>query len=320
MLGRIRYHIDKLAIKREPLLNGLYEKVIKRSNGALLCLHEVDDIDPNKLWVNESLKVSPAYLEKLIVNYLNNDIDIISLDQASQRILEGSKKRFVCFTFDDGYKDNYLNAYPIFKKYNVPFCINIASSFPEKSAILFWYILEDLLLENDSVTLNDGTTYKCDTKELKEEAFVAIREKIFKIPVSEYGSSIKELLYKYQFDLYKPVVEHSLDWSEIQEMKESGLCTFGNHTHSHISIFDADAPDIVKDISMCNDLYKKNIGEELKYFCYPYGRYDEGRQQLIEDNFSFTGLLTLKQEYVTNNTKLNSLPRFLIEEKKNGNC
>ena len=319
-LIRSVYHISngfshKMIYRHEPLLNGYFERFLTGHIGAILCLHRVDRIDSNRLWINEELKVSPAYLENLIVKYLTHHIDVISLDDALVRIADGSGKPFVCFTFDDGYKDNYQNAYPIFKKYNLPFCINLSTSFPEKTAILFWDILEEIILHNSAITLNDGTTYHCDTKELKEKTFVSIRDRIFKLPVSSFGISLKEMLSNYKFDLYEPVRKQALDWSEIIKMKESGLCTFGNHTHSHLSVLDATDVDMIKDISLCNELYTKNVGDELRYFCYPYGRYDEIKQQFISEQFTFSGLLTLNVNYIKSDTRANCLPRFIVEEK-----
>lgn len=306
----------KMLYRHEPLLNGYLEKYFKRYIGAILCLHRVDRIDPNRLWMNEELKVSPLYLEHLIIEYLKHHIDVVSLDEALIRTVEGTGKPFVCFTFDDGYKDNYLNAYPIFKKYNLPFCINLATSFPEKTAILFWDILEEIILNNSTITLNDGTVYNCNTKELKESAFVSIREKIFKLPVSSFGNSLMEMLSNYKFDLYEPARKQALDWSEIIKMKESGLCTFGNHTHSHLSILDTPVEEMIKDIRLCNESYRKNVGDELRYFCFPYGRFDENKQNTILEQFAFSGLLTLNRKYIDRDTKANCLPRFIIEEKR----
>ena len=69
----------------------------------------------------------------------------------------------VLLTFDDGYKDNYDLAYPILKKYNIPFAVFLTTSFPEKEAILWWYIIEDLIMKNEVILLSDVSKYNCKT-------------------------------------------------------------------------------------------------------------------------------------------------------------
>ena len=86
--------------------------------------------------------VTPARLESVIVEYLNKGYKFISIDEVCdtlQKMQEQSyvqrlstaftAKKFICVTLDDGYEDNYTNAYPIFQKYNVPFCIYITTSY-----------------------------------------------------------------------------------------------------------------------------------------------------------------------------------------------
>jgi peptidoglycan/xylan/chitin deacetylase (PgdA/CDA1 family) len=40
-----------------------------------------------------------------------------------------ARQKNVVFTLDDGYADNFINAYPIFKKYNIPFCIYVCKKY-----------------------------------------------------------------------------------------------------------------------------------------------------------------------------------------------
>ena len=55
----------------------------------------------------------------------------------------------IVFTLDDGYLDNYTNALPIFIKYNVPFTIYITTSFPDHKFTMWWYALEDIILNSN---------------------------------------------------------------------------------------------------------------------------------------------------------------------------
>lgn len=72
-------------------------------------------------------EITPARLESLIVEYQNKGYEFISIQEVAVRMsLESrvkSQEKFVAVTLDDGYADNYEIAYPIFKKYNIPFCI-----------------------------------------------------------------------------------------------------------------------------------------------------------------------------------------------------
>ena len=56
-----------------------------------------------------------------------------------RRLIEQDfRRRFVCFTFDDGYRDNLQYALPILKKYDAPFALYIPTSFPDRPGELWW--------------------------------------------------------------------------------------------------------------------------------------------------------------------------------------
>ena len=122
----------------------------KGALGVVLMLHRVAEYNKSRLVPNEDLKVSPAFLQKTIDKYKKAGFTFLSLDEVYDVIKEKNKieKPFVAFTLDDGYLDNYTTAYPIFKRNNVPFCIFVATDFPDKRAILWWISIENLILSN----------------------------------------------------------------------------------------------------------------------------------------------------------------------------
>jgi peptidoglycan/xylan/chitin deacetylase (PgdA/CDA1 family) len=111
-------------------------------------LHRVGYQDENKLFANENMKVSPEFLDEFI-RQQQKFYQFISMDELCL-IKEGKlklKKKFVVMTLDDGYLDNFELALPVFKKYNVPFIIFIASGLVDGNALLWWYNLEELILK-----------------------------------------------------------------------------------------------------------------------------------------------------------------------------
>jgi len=85
--------------------------------------------------------VTPKRLESLIVEYQRKGYQFVTIDYVIDYINHTPypihrtlypiphTPKFICITLDDGYRDNYENAYPIFKKYNIPFCIYITTGF-----------------------------------------------------------------------------------------------------------------------------------------------------------------------------------------------
>ena len=76
-------------------------------------------------------EITPDRLEQLIVDYKKRNFTFISLNDMYERF-NGNfhlNNKYISITLDDGYEDNYLVAYPIFKKYNIPFTIFISKSY-----------------------------------------------------------------------------------------------------------------------------------------------------------------------------------------------
>jgi len=83
----------------------------------ILCYHKINYFKKGGL---KSLFVRPGYFNLQMMYLKWRGYRTISLSELSHILKSGAdipRKVFV-ITFDDGYKDNYLNAYPILKKYN----------------------------------------------------------------------------------------------------------------------------------------------------------------------------------------------------------
>jgi len=101
--------------------------------GAIFMLHHVRDASGRGPFSpNNILEVTPQFVEQTIQQVLAYDYEIVSLDEVQRRLIERDfRRKFACFTLDDGYVDNYLNAFPVFKKYNAPFTIYIHTGLPD---------------------------------------------------------------------------------------------------------------------------------------------------------------------------------------------
>lgn len=79
---------------------------------------------------NARLVVPPEIFDRQMGFLKKHRYNVIALEKLVE-LIKGKKKippKTLCITFDDGYKDNYLYALPILKKYNLPATVFIIFS------------------------------------------------------------------------------------------------------------------------------------------------------------------------------------------------
>src|SRR5712672_3669177 len=122
--------------------------------GVILTLHHVRPPRPDRFQPNRLLEVTPSFLDDVVRSLRRSHVDLISLDEMYRRLTEGELgRRFVCMTIDDGYRDTLQWAYPILKKYDVPFTVYIPTSFPDRLGELWWLALEAVVARNKGIRL-----------------------------------------------------------------------------------------------------------------------------------------------------------------------
>src|SRR5262249_5166552 len=73
---------------------------LTRGIGAIFMLHHVRPETPSSFEPNRILKVTPHFLEQAINQVMASGFEIVALDEAHFRLIEGDYgKPFVCFTF-----------------------------------------------------------------------------------------------------------------------------------------------------------------------------------------------------------------------------
>ena len=114
-----------------------------------------------------TFSVSPENFKKMIDELSRRDFTFLTVDDLS-KIIQGRKKlplKPVLITFDDGYEDNYTNAFPILKSYGAKASIFLIGSLVDKPGYLTW----DMVSEMSYINLMDFQNHTFDQHAKIEE-------------------------------------------------------------------------------------------------------------------------------------------------------
>jgi peptidoglycan/xylan/chitin deacetylase (PgdA/CDA1 family) len=317
-----KYYIEKLAgLFSAPLFYSqihLLTRPFYSGRGQILMFHRVVP-ESKKLRVHnhKSLEVTPEYLEHLILFFKDLNYQFISLNDLYLLRDEANKnKKYVIFTFDDGYVDNYQYAYPIFKKHNIPFTIYVTTSLPDSEAILWWYLLEDIVVNKSLIKIafeGKEVTFRTETLGEKENAFEKIRSWFALADKKKQDSLIKSLFAGCEADIVKKTKDLSLTWQHIYELSQDPLVTIGSHTVNHFPLNSLTEEQSVYEINESKKIIESHISKEVKHFCYPLGSYGKKEIEILKKaNYESATTIKMANIFVRNLEQPFSLPRIMI--------
>lgn len=326
IIKKIKHRIEQMGQtmiiqSQYPMLTSISRKRLQKNGilGVVYMLHHISKKNPRGIPTNEELKVSPSFLNKLILKYKKEGIEFFSLDGIWDIINSKTKtsRPFVAFTIDDGYLDNYTYALPIFERHKVPFAIFVATDFIDQKAILWWDILEELVIYNNIIHYNKRL-YPCHTFQEKWDTFRIIREDILKFDQSQLMEALQNAFSNYHIDWLKPIREKAMTWDQIKELSQHPLCTIGGHTVSHPALNQLPDDDFRKEVRVGIEKLEKITGQKINHFAYPYGSPNEigEREYRLINEFNFKTSFIAYGGCITEENKNNitHLPRVYLHE------
>lgn len=244
--------------------------------GAIFTIHHVIPAGrQSKFAPNRILEITPEFLDQTIKQVRELNYDIVSLDEVRRRLLEKDfKRKFVCFTLDDGYIDNYETAFPVFKRNNAEFTLYVATGLPDGTAILWWSGLEELLKKEDQVELvleGKQKQFSTVSPEEKYQAYYHIYWVLRQLPLDEQYATAQQLFDTYGIDSGDLCRKSAISWDMLAEMAKSELVTIAAHTVNHFPLSKLSSEKVRKEAALSREIIAKHLDVNTKHFSYPYG-------------------------------------------------
>jgi peptidoglycan/xylan/chitin deacetylase (PgdA/CDA1 family) len=219
--------------------------------------------------------VTPDFLDAVLDQVQEAGLDIVSLDEAVRRLPEEDERRFVCFTFDDGYRDNLEYAHPLFKKRSLPITLYVPTDYPDGDGELWWIALEEIISRAGEIELcRNGALWKlpAGTVQEKYRAYDEIYWWLRLIDEAMQRQIVRTLADRYEIDMAADCRRLIMDWDEIRTMAADPLVTIGAHTKGHFAISKLSAPRALEEMTGSAERIERELGSRPIHFAFPYGR------------------------------------------------
>lgn len=258
---------------------------MEQFKGFVFGLHNVEPYshknECSKLFNN--LTITPEFLEKIILSIQNQGFTFVSMEQFLKDKQDDKIHKNAVITIDDGWIGIYKYAFPIFKKYNIPFVFYIATDLINNG------FLHCKLPEMDGMNILCDFIYKNEKniekqQQLFEKLWIKYKHKK-RLFFWKNGHSIIQSFFKEKIDFGQYKNESCCSINAIKEMVNSGLCEIGSHTHNHISMKRINKKNMIKQVIESNKNIYTFINKKCKYFSYPYGHYNKLSQDIIKNNY-----------------------------------
>jgi peptidoglycan/xylan/chitin deacetylase (PgdA/CDA1 family) len=244
--------------------------------GAIFMLHHVRPRRDDAFQPNHHLAVEPEFLRAMLAHLRTLDIDIISMDEAHRRLTERNfARRFACFTFDDGYRDNRDFALPVMREFDAPLAVYVASDFAEGSGRLWWIALERVIAKASAIEVPIGgamTRLDASTTQAKHAAFDRMHDWLRSLPgEADMQREISALCARHGVDETAVARELCLSWAELRSFAKDPLVTIGAHTVTHCNLARQTEATASFELVTSRARIEGALQQPALHLAYPYG-------------------------------------------------
>jgi peptidoglycan/xylan/chitin deacetylase (PgdA/CDA1 family) len=291
--------------------------------GVIFTLHHVRPARGYGYEPHGHLSVTPQFLDAAVAAARQCGLHPVHLDELPELLANSSDQRkYMCFTLDDGCRDNAQFAAPVFRQHGVPYTLFITPGFVDRSRSMWWETAEALTRAAASFDFDFGQgieTVPCGSHGEKFLAFDRLAKFVESVDEDDAVAKIDAAAKSAGVDPFGIVDREIMTAAELQDLVADPLARLGAHTVTHPNLSRVSDHRLRHELEQSAARVAAYGGRPPKSVCYPYGgRHAVGpRETRAARDIGFTlGVTT--QPGVLNSAsleRLTELPRVSL----NGN-
>jgi len=212
------------------------------------------------------------------MRFIARNHKVVPLSALLKHLEDGSKDPVLAITFDDGYQDNYQNAFPILQRYGLPATIFLTTgSMDSRQPLWFEQLacaLKKSTCEYIDLEIDIPRRFRLGTEAERLASNGGIFALLRSLSDSERWQWLDRILKQLAVTPDDDRKDKMLTWDQVRWMKARGI-DFGGHTVTHPFLSKMTREQALWEVSEC----KRRIEDELQlpaaYFAYPNGREED---------------------------------------------
>jgi len=243
--------------------------------GVVLRFERVRPPQPARFQPLRSHEITPKFLDRTIRALKRWRYDIVSMDEVCRRAVTlASRRRFVCLTFDGGYKDLMTQAYPVLSRHGVPFTVYLPTAFPDGLGEAWWLALEEVIARENRLSLvMDRKELRFDIGQPSEkyQLYEFLASWMRSLAPSDLSTAIKDLCSRYSVDLAALTRQASMDWDDLTKLAADPNVTIGSATVNYPVLPNLKNADALREMTMGRAVAEAAFRRDVRHFAYPFG-------------------------------------------------
>lgn len=243
--------------------------------GVIFALHHVRPARNHKFEPNRHLSITPDFLEEAIVVARQCGLQPVHLEDLPKALADSpSTRKFVCFTLDDGYRDNKACAAPIFRKHDMPYTVFVVPGFVERTRTMWWETAEEFIRAATRFEFDFGSGAETVVARSRLEKLVAFKRMVNFFQEADEDDAVSRLdsaANEFGIDPLAIVEREAMNLSELHELLADPLARLGVHTMTHPNLARVDAGRLREELQQSAIRIAAYAGNRPKTLAYPYG-------------------------------------------------
>lgn len=213
------------------------------------------------------------------LDYLRRRYAFVALSAFERAQFDGVPlpSRAVAITIDDGYRDVFETAWPVFRRYGVPATLFAVTNFIDGLGWVWTDKLRYVLLRTTESTLSvslGGATHdvRLDSGSSRLAAAHRLNEALKQQDEDTKDAFITSVsrLARVAIPASPPPEYAAASWDELRAMNTEGI-EIGSHTVSHPILTNVDGDRLVRELTASRARLESMLGRQITSFCYPNG-------------------------------------------------